>query len=133
MENNLNPLIIGSGIIFPFKLNQLGRIETTNDITLVRASIINILVFPYGERYFLREFGSKLFSLTDEPNDDVLAAMIRQYVIDVIGVWEKRVILRSVEVGRETFQKINIKLDYVITSTKQPDSFIYPLYLNNTY
>lgn len=130
MDDLTNNQIIGKGIIFPLTLDQLGRVKITEGLDLIKASIINILVFNYGERYFLRQFGSKLFVLLDEPNDDVLMALIRTYIIEVITKWEKRVELTSVEVQRTSYDKISLHLNYVVISTQQEDTFIFPFYTN---
>lgn len=125
--------LIGKGIVFPFILTQQGRLEIKAGLPLIRASLTNILSWPYADRYFLKKFGSRLFELTDEPNDDVLKSLIRQFVIDAIELWERRIKLTNIKLERLDHQTLNVELTYKIVATQQEDSFIFPFYTEIRY
>lgn len=120
--------LIGTGIIFPIKLTSQGRVEISGGLQLIRASIVNIISWPYANRYFLNEFGSRIYELTDEQNDAVLISLLRQFVIDSISNWEKRVKLVNVDINRNQFDSLNVELTYNIIATQQEDTFIFPFY-----
>jgi phage baseplate assembly protein W len=125
--------LIGKGIVFPFILEEQGRIEIKGGIPLIRASLTNILSWPYADRYFLKEFGSRLYELIDEPNDDVLKSLVRQFIIDSIEIWEKRIKLTGVNMERTNPQTLNVQISYRVIATQQEDSFIFPFYTEIQY
>jgi phage baseplate assembly protein W len=118
---------IGKGITFPIQLvNGKPPIET--GFQLIRASIRNILGWPYGQRFFLTEFGSRLQELIEEPNDYVLKNLINTFVVDAITDWEKRIQLIDAQIENQDGVKINIRLVYRIVNSQQVDNFIFPFY-----
>ena len=58
---------LGKGITFPIKLTN-GRAPLESGFELIKASIIMILSWEYGKRFFLSEFGSKLNQLIQQLN-----------------------------------------------------------------
>lgn len=130
MATPLGTQILGSGVDYPFKLNEFGRVIITPGVDLIKTSIRNILVWNYGSRFFIGQYGSKLYVLLDEPNDDILIAIFRQYVVDAISTWEKRIILTRVELTRVDPTTLECTLEYNVISTQQQESYIFPFYTN---
>lgn len=130
--NEYNDKILGKGITFPFQLVD-GKIIIESDVALIRKSIISILNWPVGTRYFNSEYGSMLKDLLEDPNDIVLEGLVRRYIIEAITKWETRIkLLVPPQIYRED-NKINIRLTYEIIKTAQQDSFVFPFYQTIKY
>ena len=71
----------------------------------LKQSIIDILTTPIGSRVMLRDYGSRLFDLLDQPINNSLKVRIYVATAEAIAKWEPRfkctkVSLISVENGR---------------------------------
>lgn len=80
------PLNKTYGIDFPFNDSTLGKYLklTDNSIDEIRANLIHLLLTRKGSRYFLPDFGTRLYEFIFEPMDgqtfDAIKADIRQSV-----------------------------------------------------
>lgn len=126
MTNQLNNFL-GQGIILPLQLVN-GAPPLVSGFDLLRASIITILTWEYGERFFLNEFGSRLFDLLEEPNDDVLQGTIRVFVIDAIAKWDHRIEVIATTLIRTKSYSLDLSITYRILNIKREDTFIFPFY-----
>lgn len=118
---------IGQGIVFPLVLSN-GKTPIVSGFELIRSSIRMILGWPNGTRYYLAEFGSRLEELLEEPNDEVLKAVVRTFVIDAITDWEKRIYLVSSEIVNVTPTRVDIQLTYRVVNSQTEDTYIFPFY-----
>ena len=130
--------IVGDGWEFPFETSSKGGIEKlksdtpNNQIERIRQSIVQILGTSKGERFFLREFGSRIHELVFEPNDLILVGMARKFVIEDIERWEKRVILKEVEpVLDRSRNTLFIKIYFIIRSSSVENNMVYPFFLKS--
>lgn len=97
----------------PFQGGRGGRFKLGATKEVVRSSIILILGTPIGSYIMHPTFGSLLQSVLFEPNDRILAQLVKQYVIEAVETWEKRV--KPLDVG--VFQdgnNMDIHLRYVL-------------------
>lgn len=123
---------IGQGIILPLVLEN-GKAPIKGGFDLLRASIIMILSWKYGTRFFLNEFGSKLENLLEEPNDAILENTIRVFIIDAINKWDPRIKLVDSIMERPNNWTINLTITYQILNIKQEDTFTFPFYSKIIY
>lgn len=119
---------IGSGILFPLEINSSGRPDYVNDSRLIVCSINQILNTPANTRFFNENFGCRINELLDEPNDGVSNTLLRAFIVECLTLYEPRIILNSVEITNYDLFKVNIKLTYTITNTKQEESMVFPYY-----
>ena len=126
-EDNLVKFI-GKGITFPIQLNERGAVIVTSGTQLIRSSLKLILSWPYNTRFFLPEFGSKVEELLEEPNDQILETVVRNFIVESIIKWEKRIEIVNVQIGRPEDTKIDIQLTYRLSNSEIMDSFIFPFY-----
>lgn len=122
---------IGRGLVFPIVLVD-GKAVISSGFDMVRHSLDNILAFSVGDRFMLGEFGSLLYKLVQRPNDKVLWALARTYIIDAIGKWEKRVKLLEVNFILVSDTQLDIQLRYQLTNSQLEQSYIYPFYTQIT-
>ncbi|MCZ9131596.1 GPW/gp25 family protein [Escherichia albertii] len=64
----------------------------------LRQSVADILSTPVGSRVLLREYGSRLFSLLDNPQDDFTRVRIVRETVTALERWEPRLTVLRVEV-----------------------------------
>lgn len=90
---------LGRGIVAPLARDQKSDFTSAAGVELIRASIRRILGVrgasetAQGELRWRTEFGSQLYRLRHQNNDDVLADIARVFVADAIARWEPRVAL----------------------------------------
>jgi hypothetical protein len=132
----MNDDFLGKGIKFPFQFNVIGGTETSvaasEKYDHINESIQQILSTSPGERVMLPEFGSRLRELLFEPNNAVLKALARVYVIDAIKRWEKRVIVKEVYIDDTPYNLdqglLNIHINYTVIKHQVEGNLIYPFY-----
>ena len=126
---------LGSGIAFPFRFGEttgavVGSEGLPPEYARIRESIRQILSTRPGERFFRPEFGSRLGELVFEQNDVVLKALLKRYVVDAIGRWEKRVRVTRVEFGQDPLEtdrnRFSVKITYQVIGSQVEGNLVYP-------
>jgi len=125
---------LGKGTKYPFRFGAAGGIAVSEgagpEHAHIHESIWQILSTRPGERFFLPEFGSRLPELVFQQNNVVFKALARQFVVDAIKRWEKRVVIESVEFSDDplvTDRNVAlIRLDYRIIRTQVRGNMVYP-------
>jgi len=117
------------GLMFPLELVS-GKHVLVEGIDLIQASIKIIIAWPLFVRFYEGNFGSRIYEVLEEPNDDILVNLIRRFVIDAITQWEKRVELKSLTIERVSSENVSIELVYNIKESNIEGSFYYNYPLN---
>jgi len=118
-----------NGLIFPLVLTS-GKHTISETEDLIESSIKVILSWPIYTREFVDDFGSRLLGVLEEPNDDILMTLIRRFIIDSLGKWEKRIELIDLNIYRPTYEKIVIDATYKIIELNIEDTTRYEFYTN---
>lgn len=124
---------IGKGLIFPIVLNASGRPDIKGGKELLEASMVNILSWTIGTRFFLGEYGTNLEQLLQEPNDITTQALVKHYTAEVIAKWEQRVEILEVQLLSKDDYSLDISIVYKIKNTKLEETFIFPYYSQLIY
>lgn len=119
---------IGSGIIFPIIINDQGRPDYYNNSKLIESSLLCILNWPIKTRFFNSTFGSRIHELLDEPNDDIAASLLKFFILESVETWDKRVEVKSIAVRSFDLYKVEVTVNYQITSTLLEETFTFPYY-----
>ena len=125
---------LGKGTRYPFRFDAAGGVAVSEgagpEHDHIHESIWQILSTRPGERFFLPEFGSRLPELVFQQNDVVFRALARQYIVDAIKRWEKRVVIEGVEFSDDTLvtdrNMALIKLAYSSIRTQVRGNLVYP-------
>ena len=136
---------LGKGAAYPFKFSDttggvtvassenyyLGNpTVSTSDLDKINMSINTIMSTPLGTRFFLPEFGCKLNTLVFEPNDEVFSNLARVYIADALSKWEKRLIVRAIDVintiNNLEANTSDIKINYQIIGSQVVGNYVYP-------
>lgn len=105
------------GIAFPFHKGNVAFPDTVIDEELIKQSIIRIILSPKGERVMRPSFGSGVFDMVFDNNDDVFTIAMQRAVRSSIGQFEPRVIVTDVRVDRnEDAGEAVVTVGYVIPS-----------------
>ena len=73
--------------------------EYLDDLEHLKQSIVDILTTPIGSRVICRDYGSKLFQLTDQPINRELFAKIYSAVAEAIDKWEPRFKVEKISIN----------------------------------
>jgi hypothetical protein len=125
---------LGKGTRHPFGFTASGGVGVSEGAgpqhAHIHESIEQILSTRPGERFMLPEFGSRLPELVFQPNDVIFRALARQFIVDAIRRWEKRVAIEQVEFSEDpsvTDRNIAlIKLTYRIIRSQVRGNLVYP-------
>jgi len=87
------------GINLPITSGPVGYFDQSTDtFTAYRMNIINLIRTAPGERRMNPTFGSRLWNITFEPNDDFIPAKVENTIKEDIAQWIPGVTVNSVEV-----------------------------------
>ena len=125
---------LGIGVQFPFAFTASGGVAVSEgagpEHAHIHESIRQILSTRLGERFMLPEFGSRLPELVFQPNDVVFRALARQFIVDAIKRWEKRVVIEGVTFSEDPSvtdrNMALIRLSYRIIRTQVRGNLVYP-------
>ena len=125
---------LGKGTRYPFRFDAAGGVAVTEgagpEHAHIHESIWQILSTRPGERFFLPEFGSRLPELVFQPNDVVFRALARQFIVDAVKRWEKRVKVTKVEFSEdpETIEqnRFLIRITYQVIGSQVEGNLVYP-------
>lgn len=122
---------LGFGLVRPFQRDEKNDFANTGGAALVKSAVGQILGtragsdFTQGELAWNTEFGSLLYMLRHQNNDVALQALARTYVVEALRRWEPRVLVKDVEVTRESTADggenvLSIRLTYDIINANVP-------------
>lgn len=121
------------GIAFPFQKGPTALPEPVTDDELVKQSLQQIILTGRNQRVMRPDFGCNALSFVFENNTTLLSELIRTEVASAIGRFEPRVILQNVIVERdEDNGTVYVTLEYIVLTTKQPDTVTIPLTAGGT-
>lgn len=127
-QNEFDNKWIGKGMQMPQPFNSTtGDIDTNTGTDRLHQSIYYILSTIPGERFFMPEFGSKLYLVLFEPNDYITSDLIQTYVKEALDRWEPRIEVISVDpqnIGEDNV--IPVMITFRIKATNMIDNYVYP-------
>jgi uncharacterized protein len=109
----------GTGIAFPPRLDQSGRLAWSSGPDNVRDAIRVILSTEPGERVMLPTFGAGLGKLLFEPNIPATHRLVEDRVTKALTRWEPRIRLARVHVAADGAdpQQANVTIVYTLVAT----------------
>jgi phage baseplate assembly protein W len=116
------------GITFPIRNGPMGYFEqSTDSFTAYRMNIINLLRTMPGERRMNPTFGSRLWTLTFESNDDFILKKVQNIITDDLFQWIPGVTVTNVNVSGDVntnrdILTLHIIVTYTVTAINVSDS-----------
>ena len=121
---------LGSGLEFPFRINQRGGLAVANDHEKVRQSIWMILSTAKGERVMRPDFGCGIHSFVFATLNAANLTQIKSAVREALLRWEPRIDLKHVDLLADNQRnRLQIDVAYRIRSTNSVANLVYPFYL----
>ena len=99
--------LLGRGVVRPFIRNGRGDFNVQTGRALIQAAVGQVLCTrcasetTQGEIAWRTDFGSLLYQLKHQPNTEATDEIARVYVVDALGLWEPRIRVTGVTVGRD--------------------------------
>ncbi len=125
--------LIGRGWAFPLQPDGSGGIAMADGATDIDEAITLILGTSLGERVMRPDFGCRIHELIFAPVNGETMGLARRYVEEALGWWEPRIDVESVVVTVDDTQaelgRLLIAITYIIRSTKDERTLVYPFYL----
>jgi phage baseplate assembly protein W len=92
------------GIEFPFLQSAQGRFLRTTETSdeEVRSNLIHLLLTRKGTRYFLPDFGTRLYEYIFEPLDGPTFSEIESEIRDSVGEYLPGVLVTNIEITEAT-------------------------------
>ena len=124
---------VGIGPTFPVE------IEPTTGVPLLKTGIpltnssIKMILGWNNSRILLGEFGSRYDELLEEPNDDILASLVRYFTIEAIETWDKRIEILDVTILEITGAELFLQVRYRITNSNLEGLFTWTFYRQIIY
>jgi uncharacterized protein len=101
------------GFGFPFRIDSAtGGVAWAGGEQKVRDDLRVLLGTRLGERPLLRDFGTRLHGLVQEPADDVTADLLRKQAHEAVVRWERRIIVTQAAIDRSDGE-LRLVLAYV--------------------
>ena len=116
------------GITFPIRNGPMGYFEqSTDSFTAYRMNIINLLRTMPGERRMNPTFGSRLWTLTFESNDDFILKKVQNIITDDLFQWIPGVTVTNVNVSGDVntnrdILTLHIIVTYTVAAINVSDS-----------
>jgi phage baseplate assembly protein W len=111
------------GLNFPFTKGSTALPQPVYDADLVKQSLQQIVLTGRNERVMRPDFGCDAYSFVFEPNDEMLAELIRTEVSAAIGRFEPRVVVLDIGVVRSPDTgEVIVTIQYVLVATRARDT-----------
>ncbi|WP_338761864.1 GPW/gp25 family protein [Bernardetia sp. ABR2-2B] len=122
--------ITGTGLAFPLQVDSAGRSIYVSGQELINQSLAIILLQPTNERFFAPEFGVRIEKLRYEPNDTILETLLKEFIVDAVEFWEKRIRIKNVQFEKQELPQNAIKciISYQILGSNEEGIYVYPFY-----
>ena len=102
-----------TGWAFPFKIDDLGQVDTTSGNDQIRNKVLQVLLTSPGERVNLPEFGCGLRDLVFDPNNEILAATTEFTVHKALQRWlPEDIVVQGVNIDNEE-DALTVEVAYV--------------------
>jgi phage baseplate assembly protein W len=113
--------IYGQGISFPPRLGPDGRMAFSAGPDNIREAIEVTLLTSRGERLMLSDFGGSLRNFLFEPNTTATRRLVQEDIEKVLGVWEPRITVQSVDVSADPndARAVVAVVQYQLVATQQ--------------
>ena len=88
------------GINFPFRESYVGKYLDTSDQSTeeIRSNLIHLLLTRKGTRYYMPDFGTRLYEYIFEPLDGPIFAEIESEIRDVVLTYMPNLLITKIQI-----------------------------------
>ena len=125
-DYNYNTVEIGVGATVPIQLSkndagQQGWYPVDGDPALIENNLRSLVEYTIGQRFRQEDFGTRLWECIEEPNNQALTFMAREFLVEAIRIYETRIRLKRVITTRYN-QYVYIVMEYLLVGLNQESS-----------
>lgn len=88
------------GINFPFRESYVGKYLDTSDQSTeeIRSNLVHLLLTRKGTRYYMPDFGTRLYEYIFEPLDGPTFAEIESEIRDVVSTYMPNLLITKIQI-----------------------------------
>lgn len=122
------------GLYFPFQDSERGDYLglTQYEQQEIRSDLIHLLLTRKGSRYFLPDFGTRIYEYIFEPFDGLTFSALEADIRDSISTYLPNLIVNNISIEPIT-QEDEVNQDYVRNTASNPVWDVYRVPGKNTY
>ena len=113
-----------TGISFPWRKDKRTLPASAQDADLIRQDLMQLVMTGRKERVMRPGLGTSAIHLVFANADPLMAEMLRQDLLQTIGQYEPRVIVREISISVVEISGLNtvrVTIRYVIVATRRTD------------
>lgn len=104
---------LGKGLKYPLSFTG-GKADYVEDLPLLKQSVEITLNWYFGTRFYLGEFGSKLYYILEQPNDQLSKSELLYHISNDLFKWEPRISILGIDYAIPKFDSVDLKIRYQI-------------------
>lgn len=127
---------LGTGLKFPIQTDPVtGRIKMVSYEEDIAEAVKIIIMTRKGERVRNPDFGCDIHNYMFESMNVEVLSRISNSVLEALEYWEPRITDVQVEVDDSEARdgRVIIHIDYVVRSTNDPYSLVFPYYIHEGF
>ena len=105
------------GLAYPLVRHPLGFMHVSTGLDVVKSDLMILLLTNPGERVMLPTYGCNLRKYFFEPNDQTVAAQVKEIISQAITTWEPRITVENITVSLMDNTQLNPEDDLTETES----------------
>jgi len=106
------------GVSHPFRKGTTAFPEGSGDDSLIRESLVQLILTGSGERVMRPSVGTNVRKFIFEPNDELLTSLVQTEVATAIARFEPRVTVVGIQTQRIESELL-VTITYIVNATQQ--------------
>ncbi len=134
--NENTKAFLGTGLKFPIQVDKAtGRMKMVSYEEDIQEAVKIILMTKKGERVRNPEFGCDIQKYVFDSINVMTLSQMQRCVVEALENWEPRItdIDVNIQQAADDGGRLDINIDYVVRSTNDPYSLVFPYYINEGF
>lgn len=124
---------LGKGIRFPFRINANGGVDMSEGEEHLAEGLRHLVSTRLAERVMRRDYGSRVYEVPFDSNDEAVFAFLRRFVIQAARTWERRLIVQDVKMTVDYKANVlRLEVPFLIVKNNREGNLVFPFYLQQS-
>lgn len=119
--------ITGVGLIFPIEIEGSGKAILDYGFPLIISDLKIFLTWFLGTRYFLGNYGTNIYQILQEQNDDIARDLITFDIKERLPNWDQRLEVVDLTFTRPIENEVLVKIKIRLKGTPVEEVFKLPI------
>lgn len=120
---------LGRGFKFPFQINSNGGVALSEGKEHLAEGLRHLLSTRLGERVMRRDYGSRIFEVPFDPNDQAIFPFLKKFVLNAARTWERRLIVQDVKMTVDYKENtVRLEVPFLIVKNNREGNLVFPFY-----